>query len=70
MNKRRYQRKPTQYFAKYAFINENLSIESPPGLNWGVIENISFGGLSLILIPEIGAAIKKKAEKRESQCLS
>ena len=60
MNRRRYQRTPTQYFTKYAFINDQLSVETPPGFSRGVIENISFGGLSLILIPDIDPDIKKK----------
>ena len=60
MNKRRYQRTPIQYFTKYAFVNERLAVETPPGFNRAIIENISFGGLSLILIPKIQPEIKKK----------
>ncbi len=60
MNRRRYQRTPTQYFAKFAFINDKLAIQSPPGFNRGVIENISFGGLSLIIIPEMKMEMRKK----------
>ncbi|MBN1522676.1 MAG: PilZ domain-containing protein [Candidatus Aureabacteria bacterium] len=60
MNRRRYQRTPTQYFTKFAFINDKLAIESPPGMTRAVIENISFGGISLIIIPEIEPDIRKR----------
>ena len=60
MNRRRYQRTPAQYYTKYAFLNENMMIQNPPGINRAIIENISFGGVSLIILPEIKAEIKKK----------
>jgi c-di-GMP-binding flagellar brake protein YcgR len=59
MNRRRYQRTPAQYFTKFAFINDKLSIQTPPGFNRGVIENISFGGISMLAIPELPDGIRK-----------